>query len=260
MTVGRHDCWQAWRWGLMVQGITMPFPPDRRIAQGRPAGRLSFRLVARAASRSSLVPMILVLVVLSVLSPAAGGRSGAAEPVAASGPMPDAGSALPRAITHDPFPSYQELCGFPIVIAPTPFVALATADKDGALIIIIDPDLMRPEEHFHRLFMIAHECAHHVMGHTTAAARAQRRRSGRVVRDQELSADCWAAETLARAGLGRFVAIMATRFHRAGLYSPGAGYPAGLHRSLIVRHCAAAGYHGQVGSEESPPIPLTSVP
>ena len=61
----------------------------------------------------------------------------------------------------------------------------------------------------------------------------------RVVTDQELSADCMAAEMLARHGRRGDAAIMVERFFRSGFYSPGAGYPSGLQRSLIVRQCGA---------------------
>ena len=44
---------------------------------------------------------------------------------------------------------------------------------------------------------------------------------------------------------------MADRFFKAGLYSPGGGYPAGVQRSTIVMHCAEKGWK-KAKSESEP--------
>ncbi len=141
----------------------------------------------------------------------------------------------------EPFPGYTELCGYPLITASTARVALAKLNRAGQPIIVLDPVLEQPAERHRRVFLIAHECAHHLMGHVQAQALRERTRSRRVVRDHELSADCWAAEVLAKAGLDRSVRVMEDRFFRSGLYSPGGGYPAGVQRATIIRECALVG-------------------
>lgn len=144
------------------------------------------------------------------------------------------------------FPGYATECGYPIVHAPTPNVSLAVIDETGRSVIVLDPRLSEATEAERRRFLIAHECAHHRMGHAGIASRQARMRSAKVIRDQELSADCWAAETLARKGFETTIRIMADRFYKAGLYSPGGGYPAGIQRSTIIIHCAETGRHARL--------------
>lgn len=141
----------------------------------------------------------------------------------------------------EPFLGYNELCGYPLITASTRTVAQAKIDQGGRPVIILDPILQEKSEQYRRVFLIAHECAHHRFGHSLK--REQRKRSllPKLVRDHELSADCWAAETLARAGNDRAVRVMEDRFFRAGLYSPGSGYPAGVQRASIIRECARIG-------------------
>ena len=140
-----------------------------------------------------------------------------------------------------PFPGYDELCGYPIVHIPNLTISQAVVEPTGEKVIVLDPSLQTPQEAAQRQFLIAHECAHHRMEHAGIASRQARVVSRRLVRDQELSADCWAAETLAARGLERTIRIMADRFFKAGLYSPGGGYPAGVQRSTIIMHCAEKG-------------------
>lgn len=142
---------------------------------------------------------------------------------------------------EEPFPGYARLCGYPLLTSSTPSVALAKLNRAGDPVIVLDPVLDQPTESHRRLFLIAHECAHHKMGHVHAPELRKRILSRRVVRDHELSADCWAAEVLAQAGLDRSVKVMEDRFYRAGLYSPGGGYPAGVQRATIIRECARIG-------------------
>ena len=139
------------------------------------------------------------------------------------------------------FPGYARLCGYPLVVASTASVAQARLNKAGEPVIVLDPVLSEPEQSHRRIFMIAHECAHHRLSHVTKLQRRKRRQSRRIVRDHELSADCWAAETLAEARMDRTLEVMEDRFFRAGLYSPGGGYPAGVQRASIIRACAESG-------------------
>lgn len=141
----------------------------------------------------------------------------------------------------EPFPGYDLSCGLPVVFATTPQVALASRTADGAPVVVLDPRLTTEEETFQRAFLSAHECAHHQLGHTLPEALEARRNSQDVVRDQELSADCRAGETLAALGHLEAVVVIAERFHTSGPYSPGGGYPSGWQRALMLKECAARG-------------------
>jgi len=144
-------------------------------------------------------------------------------------------------VTLEPFEGYGEACGMPIYFAVTPQLALALRDESGRPIIVLDPRLAAGVEAPRRVFLVAHECAHHVLKHTTASGLLGRRASTKVVLDQELSADCWAAELLGLKGYDEALRIMGQRFARSGLYSPGRGYPSGMQRSNIIRLCGEAG-------------------
>lgn len=139
------------------------------------------------------------------------------------------------------FPSYGALCGYPIVSVITRTRAEAALDADGMPVVALDPSLWAPEEEAHRTFLIAHECAHHRLGHLAPGALAARRSNARVVTDHELSADCWAAEMLARDGLWEVVDAMIIRFYRAGMAAPGRGYPPGVTRAQILYTCGQSG-------------------
>ena len=141
----------------------------------------------------------------------------------------------------EPFPGYDSVCGYPLIEAATASIAQARSGDGGQPVIVLDPVLSGSDEAHRRAFMIAHECAHHRLGHVAEAERRKRTQSRGVVRDHELSADCWAAETLARARMDRTIRVMQDRFFRAGRYSPGGGYPAGIQRASIIRTCAESG-------------------
>ena len=140
----------------------------------------------------------------------------------------------------EPFPGYADRCGFKILLKPTSHVATAETAADGAKVIFIDPLLTKAGNEYHKAFLIAHECAHHVLGHTSEDGLSRRWVSRRAVADQELSADCWAAEALSEAGLSAYTKMMSRQMSRSGLFSSG-GYPAGIQRAAIIRNCAAVG-------------------
>ena len=159
---------------------------------------------------------------------------------------------------EQPFPGYAEACGYPIRYISTPNVALAAIDAQGRPYIALDPSLGARAERARMQFLVAHECAHLRMGHADPKSRRERLRSTKVVRDQEMSADCWAAELLARLGLDRPVQLMEQRFYRAGLYSPGGGYPAGIQRSTIIRQCADTGRRLRFANRPDPEGPVAA--
>ena len=136
----------------------------------------------------------------------------------------------------EPYAGYSKACGYPILFAKINSVSLARIDPRLGKIIVLDPLLNYPAQDAHRRFLIAHECAHHTLGHTTRSG-LKKRSEIKGVEDQELSADCWAAEALAVPDTSRDVRFMADAFYRKGLYSPGSGYPSGVQRSTMIYHC-----------------------
>jgi hypothetical protein len=156
-------------------------------------------------------------------------------------------------VTADPnssFAGYAEECGYPIVFSSTLAVSEAVIDRQGRLVVVLDPSLATESERDRREFLLAHECAHHQMDHALPASRRSRALFNSVVRDQELSADCWAAQLLARLGHEKPILVMTQRFHRAGLYSPGGGYPAGIQRASIIQQCAHEGRQAKSHQEK----------
>lgn len=149
--------------------------------------------------------------------------------------VPDARADTP---SSTPFDGYETLCGYPIDVSRTAYLSQAHIDDSGTARITLDPELMQPRQGFHRMFLIAHECAHHKMKHTTRGGLAKRFGKLHGIRDQEMSADCWASETLTRLGMLPQVTNIADQFWRRGFVSPGGGYPSGIQRSNVIRHCA----------------------
>jgi len=151
---------------------------------------------------------------------------------------------------REPYAGYAKTCGFPILFARTHTVSLARIDARLGKIIVLDPVLNYPAQDRHRRYLIAHECAHHVLSHTTHSG-LWKRMQEKGVEDQELSADCWAAEALVKAGLPEDVRFMADSFYRKGLFSPGSGYPSGVQRSTLVYHCLKSAQRRQAAIDLS---------
>ena len=128
-------------------------------------------------------------------------------------------------------------CDAKLRYEPTPQISKAYIDHDGTRHIVLDPILKSPEQAVHRKFLIAHECAHHELKHTTREGLARRNSLHNAVRDQELSADCRASEQLFKHDLSDELLGLADEFWRRGFVSPGQGYPSGVQRSNIIRHC-----------------------
>lgn len=141
----------------------------------------------------------------------------------------------------EPFETYDETCGYPILETPLPQLALAVRDTRGDPVIVLDPTLRTRGHEARRVFLIAHECGHHQLDHTTSSAVRIRAGDPDIVLDQELSADCWAAEELMRAGEEQVVRVMIEDFFRQGALSPGKGYPSGVQRSRLILQCAGLG-------------------
>lgn len=131
----------------------------------------------------------------------------------------------------------DEFCDAQIRYETTPQISKAYIDADGVRHIVLDPMLRADEQRTHRTFLIAHECAHHFLKHTSRAGLARRNTKRHAIRDQELSADCWAAEQMVARGMRDELYTLSDEFFRRGFVSPGGGYPAGIQRSNIIRHC-----------------------
>ena len=132
------------------------------------------------------------------------------------------------------FVGFDEFCGLPVVVGRDPQTASARRDSNGQAFIHIDAGAMANWTTSQK-FAIAHECAHHLLGHTTALGQRQRYLGG--TRRQELEADCWAAKQLMRLRL--ITDINRTIVERAsqGHFSSG-GYPSGAERAQLVAECA----------------------
>lgn len=137
----------------------------------------------------------------------------------------------------EPYLGYNRTCGFPILFETITNISLARIDSRLGPVIVLDPILTYPAQGSHRRFLIAHECAHHLLSHTTQHGLRDRAVLPKGVEDQEMSADCWAAEALVAARYDGDVRFMADLFYRKGLHSPGMGYPSGVQRSTMVYHC-----------------------
>jgi len=138
---------------------------------------------------------------------------------------------------EEPYRGYSKTCGYPIIFRRILSISLARIDKRLGPIIVLDPFLKHRSQGAHQRFLIAHECAHHLLGHTAPKGLRERATQPKGVENQELSADCWAAETLVQAELFADVRFVTDVCFRRGLHPPGSGYPSGVQRSTMIYHC-----------------------
>jgi hypothetical protein len=134
------------------------------------------------------------------------------------------------------FAGYDQFCGVPVVVVPNPQTASAARDQFGRPVIYVDPGVMANWT-MSRMFALAHECAHHKLGHTLPQGMWFRNTQHWATRQQELAADCWAAKALAeiedRGDLQRTI----MQFASQGAMAYGA-YPTGAERARNVARCA----------------------
>ena len=84
--------------------------------------------------------------------------------------------------------------GVPVAEIPNTMIAdIAQANRlpNGAPVIYFNPNVLSWVSPPTRVFFQAHECGHHVLGHTL----------GRMVMNMEQEADCWAIRTLVSMGM-----------------------------------------------------------
>ena len=136
---------------------------------------------------------------------------------------------------------FDSFCGLPVYTGYNPQIATAEIDINGQPIIHIDPSAFNNQSHS-RLFVLAHECAHHKLGHTSQFGKAQRFYGG--TRQQELDADCWAAKQLKKYGFFNDINY-ATFVNIANGFFTGNGYPSGVERAKNIQECAGFRFKSQ---------------
>ncbi|MCO7225907.1 hypothetical protein [Pleionea sp. CnH1-48] len=139
------------------------------------------------------------------------------------------------ALSYQMFAGFDEFCGLPVIVGPDPGSASARRDAYGNPIIHVDPKVMSNWT-MSRRFVIAHECAHHLLGHTSQLGALKRYYGG--TREQELEADCWAAQRLSKEGFNVDIGRTALKYASEGHFSAG-GYPSGTERAMNISHCAS---------------------
>lgn len=135
------------------------------------------------------------------------------------------------------FVGYDSFCGLPVVVGHDAQTASARKDQFGNKYIHIDPSAMSNWT-MSRLFTLAHECAHHYLGHTTQLGELERFRGGTA--KQELEADCWAARKLREIGLDFDINRTILQYASQGHFSAG-GYPSGSQRAKNILDCIGGG-------------------
>lgn len=116
----------------------------------------------------------------------------------------------------------------------------ALKETDGTPAIYIDKRILSRTELVR--FMLAHECCHHSLGHLELSRHANSLDSALqgigLGHQLELDADCCAARMLNkendRPGLENAKQFM----FRYGPKPTGQGYPSGVQRAMVIRHCA----------------------
>lgn len=123
-------------------------------------------------------------------------------------------------------------CDAIVVHGPNPRGASASAHT-GRSMILIDPSVLDKLPYV-RSFVLAHECGHHALGHTSPQGFLL---EGFLFKDKELAADCWAAKTLIEAGQGHVVERQIGLFEQRKDLRPGPRYPAWRERVAKMREC-----------------------
>lgn len=141
---------------------------------------------------------------------------------------------LPMNVCASMFVGYDEFCGLPVLVERTSQGSLADI-RQGQRVIIVDPGVMRSWT-LSRIFYLAHECAHHMLGHMEWDEQLQRKYFN-ATRRQELQADCWAAEKLANNGYREDIERTILQHINEGPIMQGP-YPSGMERAQFIAQCA----------------------
>lgn len=138
------------------------------------------------------------------------------------------------------FAGYDSFCGLPVIVGTDPLVASARTDPTTGKYIHIDTGAMANWT-MSRMFTLAHECAHHLLGHTNSLGQAERFYGGTA--KQELEADCWASAKLRSIGYDAEITRTVLERSSEGHFSAG-GYPSGAMRAQNIAACAGASVAG----------------
>lgn len=131
------------------------------------------------------------------------------------------------------FVGFDEFCHIPVVVMQTGQGAVAGRDSFGNPVIYVDPGVYGNWTSS-RKFALAHECGHHVLGHTTPQGLWARNWASR---EQELSADCWAGKQLASIMDMEDLKRQLSQFASQGPI-PWGPYPSGWERARVAAQCA----------------------
>lgn len=143
-------------------------------------------------------------------------------------------------VLNEPYDGFSNVCRQRIVFRPIWRVSLATVDADDVALIVLNPILRLPAENARFDFLATHECAHHLLGHMDPASLRERATLPGVLAQQELAADCWAAQFMTRLNQVASIRVMAERLYRRGARSPDGLYPSGEARARRILACIRA--------------------
>lgn len=132
------------------------------------------------------------------------------------------------------FVGYDDFCGLPVIVESTPQDAVATI-RNGQRVIIVDPHVISNWK-LSRIFALAHECGHHVLEHLSTKEQFSRHHMN-ATRRQELQADCWAAEVLAKNEYYDDIRRTIIQNVNQGPIMQGP-YPSGMERASFIAQCA----------------------
>lgn len=132
------------------------------------------------------------------------------------------------------FAGYDNFCGLPVFVERTSQGSLADI-RQGQRVIIVDPGVMGNWT-LSRIFYLAHECAHHKLGHMEMDEQLKRKYMN-ATRRQELEADCWAAEALGDNGYKADIERTILQHKSEGPIMQGP-YPSGTERAQYIAQCA----------------------
>jgi hypothetical protein len=138
--------------------------------------------------------------------------------------------------------SAQSPCGVEVIFMPTPEIAQASLDPiTGQPIIIVHPLLSQMVGPAGYRYTLAHECAHHVLGHVYIQLRILQQNPYAMpwfTVKRELEADHYAAQYLR--SIGDFEAIQAGMVivGSSGPFPSGPNYPTGFQRIQAIKNGA----------------------
>lgn len=144
------------------------------------------------------------------------------------------------AMPDPPAPAFEVIgavpyCSAMLIHGDNPRGASASA-AGGKQVIVFDPVVMRSLP-YSRAFTLAHECAHHLLRHTSIAGLL---REGHDFQAKELAADCMAAELLIANGEKAEALAQRDRFQSLGDTKPGPRYPSFERRAAELTRCMGA--------------------